>query len=218
MYQPSRRAKACLGLPIKWEDAVTMKFFFTHFNYLHIRIYMKKYISSIFLLLATSFTWAQGTIEEVGPVGGLIEKVYKTHTDSTNYPEDDPNFSWDIQVRENYDLDKPFRFTASDDKTFRARYNEFTVLPTEYTSNSDIPNVDEYAINTSAPVGSIDASYAVSPTGAAMYNVPIDVAPGTQGIQPSFGVSYSSQSGNGILGMGWHLNGVSAVTRTNATL
>ena len=43
-------------------------------------------------------------------------------------------------------------------------------------------------------------------TGALIYSVPIAVPPGRKGIQPNIALTYSSQSGNGILGMGWSLD------------
>ena len=63
--------------------------------------------------------------------------------------------------------------------------------------------------------GTIGGSIDVSPTGAATYSIPIQVSPGSHGVQPSLGIVYSSQSGNDILGYGFHLSGISAITRVN---
>lgn len=43
-------------------------------------------------------------------------------------------------------------------------------------------------------------------TGALTYSVPVAVPAGRRGIQPNVALTYSSQSGNGILGMGWSLD------------
>ncbi|MDT3334964.1 SpvB/TcaC N-terminal domain-containing protein [Shewanella sp. SP1S1-7] len=62
-------------------------------------------------------------------------------------------------------------------------------------------------------VGSIPAELKVTPMGTASYSVPIEQGPGSAGITPNLSLQYDSSQGNGWLGMGWSINGVSVISR-----
>jgi len=63
----------------------------------------------------------------------------------------------------------------------------------------------------------IPGQFDVSPLGAATYTIPIQVPPGIAGMEPKLAMSYSSRGGNGLLGVGWSLDGLPAVTRCPRT-
>ena len=58
----------------------------------------------------------------------------------------------------------------------------------------------------------------VGASGAATYTIPIVVPPGTAGMTPPLSLEYSSQSGDGIVGMGWSLGGLPSVGRCPQTI
>ena len=65
--------------------------------------------------------------------------------------------------------------------------------------------------------GSSNGAFRVSESGAATYSVPITTFAGTAGVAPQLALSYNSQGGNGPLGLGWALDGASAISRCRAT-
>jgi Salmonella virulence plasmid 65kDa B protein len=66
--------------------------------------------------------------------------------------------------------------------------------------------------------GKTPGQFAVSASGAATYSIPIQVSPGIAGMQPKLSLEYSSQAGNGIVGAGWNLAGLSSITRCPRTM
>ena len=68
-------------------------------------------------------------------------------------------------------------------------------------------------IDYNRPVGAISGSGNVTPSGQAAYTIPIALPPGIKGMVPSLGISYNSGSPDGLLGRGWNIQGISAISR-----
>ncbi len=60
--------------------------------------------------------------------------------------------------------------------------------------------------------------FRVDEQGAATYTLPITAPAGVAGVTPQLALNYSSQGGNGLLGQGGSIGGLSAITRCKKTL
>jgi hypothetical protein len=74
------------------------------------------------------------------------------------------------------------------------------------------------AIAQTPVAGSTPASFRVTESGAAEYRIPLRVPPGIAGMEPRLALVYNSQAGNGLLGVGWSLEGLGAIKRCPRTL
>lgn len=72
-----------------------------------------------------------------------------------------------------------------------------------------------YAFAAAPPGTSLSGSLSTSASGAATYQLPILSPPGI--ISPSLSLQYSSQGGNGPVGVGWSLGGLSQLSRCPRT-
>ncbi|MFQ3246236.1 MAG: hypothetical protein ACI9SP_002887, partial [Arenicella sp.] len=67
-------------------------------------------------------------------------------------------------------------------------------------------------------VGASNGSFRVNESGAATYDIEIATAAGTAGVVPKLNLMYTSQAGNGLVGQGWRIGGMSSIQRCRQTL
>lgn len=67
-------------------------------------------------------------------------------------------------------------------------------------------------------VGYLKGAFSVNEMGAAIYSIPLDLPPGINDMTPKVSINYSSQGGNGELGLGWSLSGFDSISRCPLTL
>ena len=74
------------------------------------------------------------------------------------------------------------------------------------------------AIVTPTAFGRTPGQFSVSSTGGATYTIPLRAPPGAGRAQLKLALTYNNRAPNGIMGMGWSIAGLSAITRCNKTV
>ena len=86
------------------------------------------------------------------------------------------------------------------------------------TENADVKGFAEY-VNRTYEVGEIGFTSNISQSGAKTYNIPLLLPQGyVIEMTPQLSLSYNSQNGDGSLGRGWSLQGVSSIRRGASSL
>ncbi|HNN04247.1 MAG TPA: FG-GAP-like repeat-containing protein, partial [Leptospiraceae bacterium] len=95
-------------------------------------------------------------------------------------------------------------------KSIRKAFSILAVLTVSVLSLNFGVGVLDGGLPQPLPKVSADAS------GNAVFSFPIEVFPGTKGVDPELGASYSSAAGDGDFGAGWNLSGIGRITRSPA--
>ncbi|HEY1257466.1 MAG TPA: FG-GAP-like repeat-containing protein, partial [Terracidiphilus sp.] len=66
--------------------------------------------------------------------------------------------------------------------------------------------------------GTTQADFSVDANGGATYRIQLEVPPGILKLEPHLALVYNSNTGNGTLGLGWQLEGLSMITRSPQTM
>jgi len=102
-------------------------------------------------------------------------------------------------------------------------WRSFTVTAGGTESGIASPNLPSYEpvppIDSSSQlVASSAGSFRVDESGAATYSIPLAMAPGLAGVVPQLSLSYSSGAGEGMLGIGWSVSGLHAISRCRKSI
>jgi len=183
---------------------------------------MKYIISTLLTLIAYAGVLAQGSLEFSYPISGTVTHVAR---DQIVYK---PGFSLKAApagFNTYYDNAIGEDVTIATPATSLRAYINPTMLSTtqpyiELQSNGIFPNLNPL-VSTSNTGGAVMApqsgAFSVTPLGAATYTLPLDLPTGINGMSPQVALTYSSMAGNGALGVGWNISGLSAVSRGTRT-
>ena len=72
--------------------------------------------------------------------------------------------------------------------------------------------------NSAYDVGEIPVQYALTPTGAVTYQVPMDIHPDPEDFHPRLSFGYNSQQRESAMGYGWNIGGLSGITHVSGTI
>ncbi len=161
---------------------------------------MKKLPPIAFLLFLSVHLFANDTI--------IIDQSIILSTDFSDYN------NVDLIACDSISLNPGFSFSSSINSTLNTEVDPWELDEPVQNLAPGTEVEPSGILDGSFVVGSISGQPGVSPTGAATYNIPIAVPAGTKGMVPQLSVNYSSQRGNGILGRGWDLGGLSSIIAT----
>ncbi|MDT3738620.1 MAG: polymorphic toxin-type HINT domain-containing protein [Candidatus Kapabacteria bacterium] len=104
-----------------------------------------------------------------------------------------------------------FKYNYQGNNYFHLRLGTYGYPTTPLTTVSKEVIIDRP--DKTLTVGSIAGEVSVDLTGAATYTIPITLVPGTNNVTPKISLNYNSNKGNGTVGWGWNLSGISAISR-----
>ena len=126
------------------------------------------------------------------------------------------NVTKEVKARDEVRLLPGFSVKPTDNNSYTVRIDE--TLQGEFVNTPEFAGPDARTLDTKLAVGSAPGYADVSPTGGAIYHIPVALPEGVGGMTPQLAVTFNSQGRNGTMGTGWSLSGLSAITRTGRTI
>lgn len=105
-----------------------------------------------------------------------------------------------------------FRCNPDNDQSVKLCINKLLVIPPNEGILGGPPSSAGDGV-----VGALPGKLDVSDIGAAIYSIPIMTPNGIGDMTPNIAITYNNQAGNGLLGWGWSISGLSSIERVGQT-
>lgn len=147
-------------------------------------------------------------------LAGCCMHAYSQHHQAPSFTLSQPisGGGHHYQARDFVDMIPGFEYKATPGRGFIAEIKPFLLFPPT-TGITGGPNYWDDGV-----VGALPAIVNVTELGAATYSIPLQLPPGIGNMTPQLAITYNSMMGNGLLGWGWTISGLSAISRTRATM
>jgi RHS repeat-associated protein len=167
-------------------------------------VLMKKYIF-LTLILLSSFKFVNAQSCDFSQKSSIVTNS------SCNIPTALQTANYNLVARDQVTLSAGFSLSNTSGNEFTVKTDHTIAPPAEYLG-SEIDGSTRALDKTNFVPGTIGGSINVGESGSASYTVPIQVSPGSNGMQPNIAISYNSGGGNGLMGYGWDLGATSAIS------
>ena len=124
------------------------------------------------------------------------------------------NRSYHYTASSRIDLNPGFSYAPVRGKSALFEIDPMMMFPPTYGTGVSTANDPNLAVQ--APAGmpySLPMMTNANDNGAAVITIPIDCPPGANGLKPDLSFVYNSQAGDGIMGPGWSIGGMSKISR-----
>ena len=127
-----------------------------------------------------------------------------------------PNQSIEYKANDFIHLKKGFLSSPQSPNYAMMEIDPYFNLPTEFGNEIGL-SPDHPSGTWGGNVGTIPMDFEINENGAATISIPLDFPEGINGMSPHLSLNYNSQGGDGIMGLGWSIGGMSKISRVPYT-